>query len=102
MTPITISIPHQLGRDEARRRIEAGFANMLQKLPGSSAASTQRWDGDRLSFGGSALGQHLSGVINVGDTAVTMEIMLPGVLGTIAAALKGRLIEAGRLLLTKK
>jgi hypothetical protein len=36
------------------------------------------------------------------DTAVTMKIELPGVLGMIASALKGRLEEAGQLLLTKK
>ena len=28
--PITVSIPHQLGRAEARRRIETGFAGGLK------------------------------------------------------------------------
>lgn len=101
-TPITISIPHQLGRVEARRRIEAGFGKIVHLLPGSAGACSQHWDGDRLSFGVAAMGQTVSGVIDILDTAVTMEIQLPGILGAIANGLKDRLRKAGQLLLTKK
>jgi len=101
-TPISISIPHQLGRAEARRRIEAGFANLLRQLPGGGGTCSQRWDADRLTFGVSGLGQTVSGVVDVLDAAVTMELELPGVLGMIASGLKGRLQRAGQLLLTKK
>jgi len=101
-TPITVSIPHQLGRAEARRRIETGFAKMLHVLPGGTGHCSERWDGDRLVFSVAALAQTVAGVIDVGDTAVTMEIQLPGVLGLIASGLKDRLQKAGQLLLTKK
>jgi NAD(P)H-dependent flavin oxidoreductase YrpB (nitropropane dioxygenase family) len=101
-TPITISIPHQLGRAEARRRIEAGFAKLIHQLPGSGGACSERWDGDRLNFSVAALGQTVAGVVNVLDTAVTMEIELPGVLGVLASGLKDRLQKAGQLLLTKQ
>jgi hypothetical protein len=101
-TPITISIPHQLGRAEARRRIEAGFSKIVDPLPGSGGARSQRWDGDRLTFSVTTMGQPISGVIDVLDTAVAMEIELPGVLGMLAGALKDRLQKAGQLLLTKK
>ena len=101
-TPITVSIPHQLGRAEARRRIETGFAKIIHLLPGSAGNSSERWDGDRLVFGVAAMGQKVSGVIDVLDTAVTMEIELPGVLGLIAGGLKDRLQKMGQLLLTKQ
>jgi len=101
-TPISICIPHQLGRAEARRRIEGGFANLLRQLPGSAGACTERWDGDRLIFSVSGLGQTVAGVVEVLDAAVTMELELSGLLGAIASSLKGRLQEAGRLLLTRK
>jgi len=101
-TPISISIPHQLGRAEARRRIETGFTKIVGQLPGSAGTCRERWDGDRLTFSVSALGQTVSGVVNVLDAAVTMELELPGVLGMIASGLKGRLQKAGQLLLTKK
>lgn len=101
-TPLSITIPHQLGRAEARRRIEGGFENLVRQLPGSVGACVQRWDGDRLTFSVTGLGQTVSGVVDVLETAVSMQIELPGVLGVIASGLKGRLQKAGQLLLTKK
>ena len=96
---ITISIPHQLPRAEARRRIEKGFAQIVDGLPGSTGTCRQRWEGDRLIFDVCAMGQTASGVVTVLDDAVTMEIDLPGMLGWIATGLKGRLQKAGQLLL---
>ena len=99
--PVTVSIPHQLGRAEARRRIETGFAKIISLFPGSGNCS-ERWEGDRLTFGVAAMGQTVAGVINVLDAEVTMEIQLIGVLGLIAGGLKNRLQKVGQLLLTKK
>ncbi len=101
-TPLTVTIPHQLGRTEARRRIETGFAKSLAGLPGGLGSMSQRWEGDRLLFSVSALAQTITGFVDVGDAAVTMEIHLPGVLGLIASGFKGRLQKAGQLLLAKK
>jgi len=101
-TPLSISIPHQLGRAEARRRIETGFARIVAQLPGSAGTCTERWDGDRLTFSVGAMGQTVSGVVHVLDTAVTMELQLPALLGMIAGGLRGRLQKAGQLLLTRK
>ena len=101
-TPITISIPHQLGRAEARRRIETGFPKIADLVPGSPGTCSERWDGDRLTFTVAAMGQTVRGVIDVLDDALTMEIELPGVLGMIAGGLKDRLQKVGQLLLTKK
>ena len=101
-TPITVSLPHQLGRAEARRRIESGFAKVVQMLPGSGGTCSERWDGDRLTFGVATMGQTVTGVIDVLDTEVAMQIELPGVLGLIAGGLKSRLKKVGQLLLTKE
>jgi hypothetical protein len=101
-TPLTVTIPHQLGRAEARRRIETGFAKMLHGLPGGSGRCSERWEGDRLVFSVGALAQTVTGVVDVADAAVTMEIHLPGVLGLIASGFKSRLQRAGQLLLEKK
>ena len=100
--PLTVSIPHQLGRAEARRRIEAGFSKIVQLLPGGGGTCSQRWEGDRLTFGVVAMGQSVNGVVDVEDAVVTMVIELPGVLGLIANGLKDRLQKAGQLLLTKE
>ncbi len=100
--PIKLSIPHQLGRVEAHRRIESGFADLIRQMPGSAGAVSQRWEGDRLSFSVAVMGQAVSGVLEVLESEVTMEIELPGLLGTLAGRLRGPLQKAGQLLLTRK
>ncbi|MDN8616107.1 polyhydroxyalkanoic acid system family protein [Variovorax ginsengisoli] len=101
-SPIMISISHQLGRAEARRRIAGGFSKIVNLLPGSRGASSEHWDGDRLIFSVATLGQTVSGVIEVMDATVTMEIELPGILRVIASGLTNRLQKMGQLLLTRK
>lgn len=101
-TPITISIPHGLGRVEARRRIESGFKKIVDLVPGNTGTCSEHWEGDQLTFSVAAMGQKVGGVIDVLDAEVKMEIQLPGVLGMIANGLKDRLRKAGQLLLTKK
>jgi putative polyhydroxyalkanoate system protein len=100
--PLKIQIPHQLGRAEARRRIETGFEKLLRQLPGRAGARTERWEGDRLTFSVATMGQTVSGTIDVLENVVTMEIELPGLLGQIASAFKGKLQKAGQMLLTKE
>lgn len=99
--PLKVEIPHQLGRAEARRRIERGFENFARQLPGGTGTCTQRWEGDRLTFSLAAMGQTVPGRIDVLETSVAIEVDLPGLLGQIASAFKGRLQKAGQLLLTK-
>jgi hypothetical protein len=48
------------------------------------------------------MGQTITGVIDVLDALVAMEIQLPGVLGLVASGLKERLKNAGQLLLRKE
>lgn len=100
---ITISIPHELGRAEARRRLDQGFGRFEQQFASSGVANFARnWDGDRLAFSAQALGQVITGHLDVLDDAVRMELHLPNLLGMIAGKLKGRLQKEGQLLLEKK
>ena len=100
-TPLSISIPHQLGRAEARRRIETGFDKLVRQLPGGGGTCHQRWDGDRMTFSVSGMGQTVSGSVDVLDAFVKMDIELPGVLGLLAGGLKGPLQKAAGQLLLK-
>ena len=100
-TPLRVTIPHQLGRAEARRRIETGFSKLADQFPGGASVCNQRWEGDRLAFSIAVLGQTVSGSVEVLEATVTIDIELPGLLGTIAGAFRGRLQKAGQLLLTR-
>lgn len=98
---VTVTIPHELGRAEARRRVEAGFGDLSKHLGGLGSV-TKSWDGDRLNFGFATMGQAISGVIEIADHSVRLEVILPNLLAMMAGKLKGRLQKEGQLLLEKK
>ncbi len=102
-TPITITIPHKLGAEEARRRIDEGFGKLEKQFgAGGLAEVEKRWKGDRLSFRAKAVGQIVSGWLDVAATEVRMEVYLPGLLGMLAGKIRGGLQKQGQILLEKK
>ncbi|ALL15358.1 polyhydroxyalkanoic acid system family protein [Caulobacter henricii] len=101
--PITITIPHKLGAAEARRRIESGFAQLASQIPGGSADQVQQtWNGDTLTFSAVAMGQTISGTLDVLGDLVKLDIVLPGMLGMIAGKIRDQLQKRGQLLLENK
>lgn len=100
MAPVTISIPHGLGRAEARRRLSEGLARM--PVQGSVAIDQQVWVEDRMTFQVCAFGTAMPGLLEVGDETVRFEIELPGILRRFAEQLKPALLERARLLLDKR
>jgi len=96
--PVLVTIPHELGRAEARRRIEAGVEQFIHQIGGVGEV-TRAWSGDTLQFSLQALGQVVTGTIGVEDREVRLEVRLPGIFAMIASKLKGRLREQGQILL---
>ena len=103
-TPVTVRIPHELGRAEARRRISDGFGSIEAQLSTGAVklALTERWEGDRLHFTGRTLGQTVKGHLDVMEDAVVVEVWLPRLLAALAETVKGRLSRQGTLLLTHR
>jgi hypothetical protein len=103
--PVTANIPHRLGKVEARRRLAAGLADVEKQIatimPGVLSFS-DRWDGDRLSFEGSGLGQRISGRLDVLEDSVHIQIDLPEFLALLVDHLKSRLTRQTQVLLKKK
>jgi hypothetical protein len=107
--PVTVSIPHALGKDEARQRIEKGFGQMRQQMAGgvggmlgSMFKFEERWEGDRLHFEGNGLGQKMTGRLDVRDKSVDIQLDLPEILAAIADRITGALKKEGQKLLEKK
>lgn len=101
--PMVVEIPHDLGRDEARRRIEGGMGQARDLLRKSGiAVTTLDWTGDRLDFAVSALGQKVDGQIDVGAEVVRVEVRLPMLLALFAEKVQRSIGRQGNLLLTKK
>ena len=100
---ITLTIPHELGRAEAKRRIDEGFASFAQHMGAAAGVLSKDWTGDdRLTFALAALGQRISGSIEVEDAAVRLEVLLPNLLAIVADKVRGRLKKEGQLMLEKK
>ncbi len=95
---VVVHIPHELGRAEARRRIESGRQSLIDQI-GVLGEMKADWSGDDLAFSVVAIGQTVTGKMAVGDHDVRLEVVLPGLFGMIADKIKGRLSEQGRKLL---
>ena len=96
--PIDVDVPHQLGRAEARRRMESGFGRLADWIPGG-AVSEHRWDGDSLHFTVSAMGQRVAARLDVAEDKVHAHLDLPAFLGMLAGPLRDKLKEKGPELL---
>ena len=100
--PVVVFVPHRLGREEAARRIKAGFARAGSQFGGILNVSEQAWSGDRLTFQASALGQQAAGSIDVMDAEVRIEVTLPWLLAKIAEKLAPAIRRESVLMLEKK
>lgn len=101
--PVTVTIPHELGKAEARNRVAASVGQLRDQFAAMSVSNFQHvWSGDRLTFQALALGQTITGGIDVNDTDLRIEVMLPGMLGFFAKKIATGLQRQGTLLLEKK
>ncbi|GJE01959.1 polyhydroxyalkanoic acid system family protein [Methylobacterium isbiliense] len=101
--PLVVVIPHQLGLEEAHRRLDAGIGQakeMLQKAGIRMADAT--WEGERLSFLVQALNQKVDGHVDVAADTVRVEVNLPLILSLFAGKIQQALDQNGTKLLTKK
>ncbi len=106
---VTVTLDHDLGKEEARRRIDEGVGKLKGALSGGGpgvammTSFAQEWTSeDQLSFNASGLGQRVDGKIDVFPQHVRIEATLPGVLASIAELITGKLQKEGRLMLEQK
>ena len=98
--PIDVDLPHQLGKDEARRRIAGNIHKLENHIPGGTSRVDATWEGDTLNLQVHAMGQSVDAKIDVFDAKVHCRIMLPGMLSLFAAPIEAMLTsKAGTLLL---
>lgn len=101
--PLTVTIPHQLGKEGAKTRIRDGLGQARAQLGGMGATVEESWvEENRLAFRVAVLGQTLTGRIDVQDEAAHVEVDLPWALALLGGKIRDRLQRQGTLLLTKK
>lgn len=96
--PISIDIPHKLGKTGVRQRLDGGIQRITEKIPGGGTVQ-HRWDGDTMHFTVSALGQSIASTATIFDDTVHAVVDLPAFLGLFADRVKAVIeSEAPKLL----
>ena len=86
-TPIAIDIPHSLGKDGVRQRLDGGISRITEKIPGGGVVQ-HRWEGDTMHFTVTAMGQSIASTATVLADKVHAVVDLPAFLGLFAGKVK--------------
>lgn len=102
--PVTVTISHELGKEEAGKRVREGFDKLKKQMTGGMMFTfSEEWENDdSLRFTAKGLGQNISGQIDIFPQHVRIEVVLPSLLASIAETITGKVEKEGRLLLENK
>ncbi|MBV8685328.1 MAG: polyhydroxyalkanoic acid system family protein [Alphaproteobacteria bacterium] len=99
--PIVVDLPHTLGREEAKRRLERGMGRISQQIPGGAEVESA-WTGDRLDLRVQAMGQDIRSKLDVQEKIVRMEVILPPGLSFFGNGIAALLKRQGEAMLEDK
>lgn len=99
---IDVSIPHRLGKAEAKSRLQGGAEKLRAQFGGQVAQVHESWTGDHADFRFTAMGQAITGRMDVEESLIKLSVDVPWVLGMLADKIKGKLQQEGKKLLEKK
>ncbi|WP_145205838.1 polyhydroxyalkanoic acid system family protein [Sphingobium sp. B2] len=102
--PTIIEIPHDLGREEARRRMAIGIGKLASHIPGGAATVTHSWlSQDHLSLTVATMGVEVPCTVHAHETSLHVTVQLPAMVCLMSAPIKAIIQQQGeRLLLDKK
>lgn len=96
-----IAIPHNLGREEVRRRLQGRLPEVAQFVPGGLAEVETGWASeDRATLVVRAMMQEVTGAIDIEDTQLVFTVNLPPALSFVEPMIRGAIEDKGRKLLT--
>ena len=96
--PIDIDLPHNLGKDEARRRIANNIHMLERQIPGGARVQSA-WNGDQLGLQIAAMNEAVNATIDVMESKVHLKVLLPGMLGMFGGLVQMALQQKGAALL---
>ena len=99
--PIVVDLPHQLGAEEAKRRMQGGIGKLKDYIPGGGHVQSS-WDGNRMNLRVQAMGQEVVGHLDVEEAKVRMELMLPAFFSLFSGTIEGLLKSRGAEMLEDK
>jgi hypothetical protein len=99
--PVTVDLPHNLGLEEARRRIERNMGRLADHIPGGARVGS-RWTGNRLDLDIGAMGQQVAAQIDIQETLVRLKVTLPPALAFFGSAIEPLIRRQGGQMLEDK
>jgi hypothetical protein len=99
--PLIVSIPHRLGQQEAKRRLDSGIDRLRPELGAFVSGLDYGWEEDTLDFTASAMWQTITGRITVLDDALRIEIDLPWIMNLLGDTIAKQVRDRGAALLEK-
>lgn len=75
-----VQVPHDLGREEARRRLEAGLPKLEQHIPGGGSLTSQFVSDSQLDLVINAMGQKVPVTILIEDDRLDADVTVPAFL----------------------
>lgn len=100
-TPISFDLPHSLGAEEARRRIDGGVGNLKDHIPGAAEVRSA-WSGDQLGLQVLAMGQEVNARLDVQERVVRVEMLLPPALSFLSKPIELAMRRGGEAMLEDK
>lgn len=95
-----VAIPHQLGKEEVRRRLHSNTNRMGDGIPGGMGTVTSEWvSEDRLGMTIEAMGQSIRAHVDIEDQQVLFVVDLPPALGFIQPIVEGAIRQQGQKML---
>ena len=100
MKPVTVDVPHRLGRDGAKKRISARLGDLAGHLPGGAAEVRSSWPGDyEMMLDITAMGQQVATRLEIQDALVRVHLLLPPMLGFFSGMIGNAVRDQGTKLL---
>ena len=95
-----VAIPHNLPREEVRRRLRENSHSLGDSIPGGMAEVATSWPTeDRMRLSIRAMGQMVDGHVDVEDSQVLFTVALPPALGFLQPMVEGAIRQQGHRLL---
>ena len=99
--PMTVDLPHKLGAEEARRRIERNVGKLTDHIPGGATVGSS-WSGNRLHLDIGAMGQQVAADIDIREDIVRLTVTLPPALAFFGGMIEPLIRKQGAEMLEDK
>lgn len=95
-----VTLPHDLTKDEVRRRMRAHAGEIADFFPAGLAKVSTGWPNeDRMSITAEVVGYAIPGGVDIRDNEVVIEMDLPLLLGLMKGPLEAAVKKEGKRLL---